>query len=170
MNARAIIRRLDQYPAMLAPLVLSLPPEDFRWKPAPEHWSILEICCHLLDEEKEDFRPRLRSTLEDAAREWPALDLDQVAQKRSYNTRDLRQTLDQFAVERAASITWLHTVEAADFSRAYQHPKFGPIYAGDLLASWAAHDALHLRQIARRLHGLAARDAGSFKIAYAGEW
>jgi hypothetical protein len=39
-----------------------------------------------------------------------------------------------------------------------------------LLASWAAHDALHLRQIARRLHGLAARDAGPYGVAYAGEW
>jgi hypothetical protein len=40
--------------------------------------------------------------------------------------------------------------------------------AGDLLASWAAHDARHLEQIAKRLHGLAARDGTPYSVAYAG--
>ena len=46
----------------------------------------------------------------------------------------------------------------------------GGLSAGDLLASWAAHDWLHLRQIAKRRHELTARDAGKFSIAYAGRW
>ena len=76
-----------------------------------------------------------------------------------------------FAKARADNIAWLDAVLAdADFAKAYAHPKFGPLQAGMLLASWAAHDALHVRQIARRLHGLAARDAGAFGVAYAGEW
>jgi hypothetical protein len=58
----------------------------------------------------------------------------------------------------------------ADFTRAYAHPKFGPLHAGMLLASWAAHDTLHARQISRRLHDLAARDAGPYSVSYAGEW
>ncbi|NUP91044.1 MAG: DinB family protein, partial [Candidatus Sumerlaeia bacterium] len=51
----------------------------------------------------------------------------------------------------------------------HRHPKAGPLRAGDLLAAWAAHDALHLRQIAKRLLDLARRDAGGFKTDYAGD-
>lgn len=170
MNHAAIINRLERFPGTLAPLLMSLPDEDARWKPAPEHWSILEICCHLADEEREDFRPRLQSTLEDPGRPWPALDLEGIAQRRAYNEKDLGVTVARFIAERSESVAWLRSRSSPDFSKAYEHPKFGPIRAGELLASWAAHDALHLRQIAKRLHGLAARDGSPYAVAYAGEW
>lgn len=57
-----------------------------------------------------------------------------------------------------------------DWSAAYAHPQWGPIRAGDLLAAWAAHDALHLRQIAKRLYQLTAAAAGDHPTIYAGEW
>lgn len=171
VDVAAIIGRLERGAAAVRALAEVASAHRARWKPAPEHWSILEVCCHLLDEEREDFRVRLRSTLEDPTRPWPALDLVGVAEKRKYNERDLATTLDEFVRERRASIAWLRSLpESTDFSTAYQHPKFGPIYAGDLLASWAAHDALHIRQIAKRLHAMAADDAPGFAIAYAGEW
>ncbi|MBL8762026.1 MAG: DinB family protein [Phycisphaerae bacterium] len=167
----AIIGRLERGAAAVRALAVVASPQRARWKPAPEHWSILEICWHLLDEEREDFRVRLRSTLEDPTRAWPALDLVGVAEKRKYNERDLTAAVEEFERERRASIAWLRSLpESTDFRAAYQHPKFGPIPAGDLLASWAAHDALHIRQIAKRLHAMAADDAPGFAIAYAGEW
>lgn len=171
VDVAAIFGRLERGAAAVRALAEVASMQRARWKPAPEHWSILEVCCHLLDEEREDFRVRLRSTLEDPTRPWPALDLVGVAEKRKYNERDLATTLDEFVRERRASIAWLRAVsESTDFNTAYQHPKFGPIYAGDLLASWAAHDALHIRQIAKRLHAMAADDAPGFATAYAGEW
>jgi len=171
IDAGAIIGRLERGAAAIAALAAMVSPQRARWKPAPEHWSILEVCCHLLDEEREDFRVRLRNTLEDPSRPWPALDLVGVAEKRKYNERDLASIVDEFVRERRASIAWLRSLpESTDFRTAYQHPKFGPIAAGDLLASWAAHDALHIRQIAKRLHGMAADDAPGFAIAYAGDW
>lgn len=171
IDASAIIERLERGGAAIVALAGVASVHRARWKPAPEHWSILEVCCHLLDEEREDFRVRLRSTLEDAARPWPALDLVGVAEKRKYNERDLTTTLDEFVRERRLSVAWLRSLpESTDFCTAYQHPRFGLIHAGDLLASWAAHDALHLRQIAKRLHAMAADDAPGFAIAYAGEW
>jgi DinB superfamily len=170
MNPAAIIHRLEQFPQTLCPMLLALPEEDYRWKPAPEHWSILEICCHLLDEEREDFRARLASTLEDPSRAWPALELKGIAERRSYNTRDLPGVLADFIGERLRSVGWLLELKSPDYGKAYIHAKFGPITAGQLLASWAAHDALHLRQIAKRLHGLARRDGSPHDVAYAGEW
>jgi len=170
-DPRALRHRLAAFPSVLNACAGAVSATDARWKPAPEHWSILEVCCHLLDEEREDFSVRIASTLRDPAATWPRLDLEGIAEKRRYNEQDLAATLDSFAARRRENIAWLDSIIAsADFTKAYEHPKFGPLHAGMLLASWAAHDALHLRQIARRLHGLAARDAGPYSVQYAGEW
>ncbi len=169
--ASALADRLSRFPKALEACVGIVSAEDARWKPAPEHWSILEICCHLLDEEREDFRLRAQITLRDPTAEWPRLDLKGVAELRGYASRDLIGTLAEFRRERAASLAWLSSVlRDADWSHARIHPEHGPLAAGMLLASWAAHDALHIRQIAKRVHGLAARDAGSYSVIYAGEW
>lgn len=170
-DPRSLRDRLAKFPAALHATATVASDTDARWKPAPEHWSILEVCCHLLDEEGEDFRARAESTLCDPTIEWPKLDLKDVAQRRKYNERDLGETLAKFAAARAASIVWLDGLPGStDWSRARAHPQFGPLAAGMLLAAWAAHDALHLRQIAKRLHELAARDAGPHSVIYAGEW
>lgn len=170
MNLDAIVGRMAGYPAALRAIVALVSSEDARWRPGPEHWSILEVCCHLLDEEREDFRLRLRSTLEDPKRVWAPLDLTNVATLRDYNARDLGSTIDGFEKERADSIAWLRSLRDVDWSTAYVHPKVGPVRAGELMASWAAHDALHLRQISKRLYELATRDAPGTDAAYAGTW
>ncbi len=163
--------RLARFPDALDAIAATVADADLRWKPAPEHWSVLEVLCHLRDEEREDFQPRLASTLRDPTAPWPKLDLADIAARRRYNEDDPAQVLADFRAARTANIAWLDATRAdADFTRAYAHPKFGPLHAGMLLASWAAHDALHLRQLARRLHDLARRDAGPFSVAYAGEW
>lgn len=115
---------------------------------------------------------RIERTLTDPARAWPPLALEGVATARRYNEADPAKTLDDFAAARAANVAWLRAQVNAgcDWATAYVHPHFGPMAAGMLLASWAAHDALHMRQIAKRLHNMAQRDAGTYGVIYAGEW
>jgi hypothetical protein len=36
-------------------LVASMTPTEAQFKPNPASWSILEVICHLYDEEREDF-------------------------------------------------------------------------------------------------------------------
>ena len=132
----------------------------------------MEIVCHLYDEEREDFRVRLRLTLEGAG-EWPKIDLVKWAVERRYNEQDFGASVGDFVRERLASVEWLRSLgdpAKVEWARAYQHPRFGPVAAGVLLASWAAHDALHLRQIAKRMHELAGRDGEPDSTVYAGEW
>lgn len=170
MNAGALIARLEAFAEVLPRAVRCLSEPDSRWKPPSGAWSVLEIVCHLGDEEVDDFRARLRSTLEDLTRPWPEINPEDWARGRCYNELDLTEAVRRFVAERQVSIRWLRGLASPDWNRAHVHPKFGPISAGTLLASWAAHDALHLRQIAKRLWELAGRDAGSFKVEYAGEW
>lgn len=171
-----IIKRLDSTPAAVGAMCSSLSPDEAAFKPPSGAWSILEIVCHLVDEEIDDFRARLRLTQEDPAAPWPATDPEGWAIRHEYHRQDLASKLQQFADERARTIVWLRSLQSPDWQIAYNHPRIGPIRAGELLVAWAAHDALHIRQIAKRLYELAARDgaamdpANPFITRYAGEW
>lgn len=171
MNPQSLLDRLDRFPAALQAAVACVTDADARFKPPSGAWSVVEIVRHLGDEEVDDFRARLAFVLDRKPGDWPPIEPEEWARDRRYNESDLKAAVSRFIDERRRSVAWLRSLPAsADWSRAYQHPRWGPIRAGDLLASWAAHDALHLRQIAKRLWELAGRDAPDYKTAYAGEW
>jgi len=170
MNPDLLIGRLELFATALPNLVKGLTETEARWRPSDGGWSILEIVCHLADEEEHDFRRRLELLLTEPERSWPRLSVDEMVDEGNYNERDLARELDRFQRERLRSIRWLRSTGTADWTATKDHPKLGVIRAGDLLASWAAHDALHLRQIARRFHNLAVRDAPGFSTLYAGTW
>lgn len=151
-------------------LVVSVDAEQGRWKPAPEQWSILEVINHLADEEVEDFRRRLDLLLHHAGAGWPPLDPQGWVTERGYNQRDPAESLERFLSERQRSLEWLRALKTPDWARSYTHPAMGRISAGGLLAAWAAHDLLHIRQLARlRFEHLAAQ-AESRALEYAGDW
>jgi hypothetical protein len=171
VDSARLIARLGILAKTLPVMVADVTEADARWKPPSGAWSILEIVNHLVDEEVLDFRARVQSTLKEPEAAWPEIDPEGWARTRCYNERDLTESVGRFVEERARSLAWLAGLGGqAPWSQAYQHPKVGPIRAGDLLASWAAHDALHLRQIAKRFYELSGRDGGEFRTRYAGTW
>jgi hypothetical protein len=170
MDARALIARLELLPAALPGLCAGVTAEDARWKPPSGAWSILEIVNHLADEESRDFRTRIEFTLSEPQKDWPGINPEGWARDEWYNERDLGESAARFVSERRASLAWLRGLRSPDWDRAHRHPRFGPMPAGMLLGAWAAHDALHLRQIAKRLFELSERDAAPHPVRYAGEW
>ena len=170
MNLSGLIESLERFPKVLPVLLDGLDDERIRWKPPSGNWSILEIVCHLADEEVDDFRTRVQLTLENPEQEWPPIDPEGAATERKYNEANLPEVLDRFLTERATSVTWLRNVVEPDWDKAYQHPRFGPIQAGEVMAAWVAHDHLHMRQIAKRLFEICQRDAMPYSVRYAGEW
>jgi hypothetical protein len=171
MNAAIVIDRLERFPPVLAGLVGMVSDPQARFKPLSGAWSILEIVCHLGDEEVDDFRTRLRLALDDPKAEWPPIDPEGWARDRGYNQQDLHAALERFTGERAASVAWLRSLRSPDWGATVTRP-FGTMRAGDLLAAWAAHDALHIRQVAKRLYELAGEDGKpeGYVVRYAGEW
>jgi len=121
--------------------------EQSKWKPTPEKWSILEVINHLYDEEKDDFRKRLDLTLHTPYDNWPGIDPEAWVISHEYNKKDFQQSVKNFFDERKKSIEWLSTLSAPDWKQVHQHPSIGPLSAADLLAAWAAHDFLHLKQL-----------------------
>lgn len=143
---------------------------EARWKPDPASWSLLEVACHLLDEEREDFRQRLDLTLHAPDTEWPPIDPEGWVTARSYNSRDLAAVVAELESERQTSLTWLEGLASPDLEQFRRHPQGFTLRAGDLLAAWVAHDSLHLRQIIALRYAIAARGAEPYSVEYAGEW
>lgn len=162
-------RELAQGAETIAALVAGVAPDEARRRPAPDAWSLLEVVCHLHDEEREDFRPRLDVVLHRPEEAWTRIDPAGWVTARRYNERDLAEALQGFVVERERSLAWLGSLTAPDWSREYQAP-FGRITAGDLLVSWAAHDLLHTRQLVELRRARLLTQAGPHSTQYAGDW
>ena len=90
--------------------------------------------------------------------------------ERAYDERDLGESLQRLVAARAETVERLRALERPDWSKTHEHPSFGQLTAGDLMVSFAAHDALHLRQLAQRLLQLAQRDGEGHSTEYAGRW
>ena len=170
VDADRLIAMLERNGGVLATAVEGVSPEDARWRPDDGAWSILEIVRHLVDEEQDDFRTRVEHTLRDPEAAWPPIDPEGWAAERRYNDDDLDEAVRTFRARRTESVRWLRALDDPDWSRTHTHPKFPPLRAGDVLVSWVAHDALHLRQIAKRLYQIIDRDGGDYSPAYAGRW
>jgi uncharacterized damage-inducible protein DinB len=158
---------LEQNGARIAALVADVPEAQARWKPDADSWSIQEVLGHLLDEEREDFRVRLDLTLHQPGEPWPPIHPGSWVTERSYNTRDLGQTVAAFLRERALSVAFLRSLEQPDWQTSYEERTMP---AGDLLASWVTHDLLHLRQIVELLYAYARLQQAPYSADYAGEW
>ena len=170
MNPEAIITRLERFPKTLAAICEGLSREDALYRADGKSWSILEVVCHLADEELLDFPKRLESTLADPGAPWDPIDPEGWASEHAYREQNLAETVALFTARRAERVAWARSLTDPDWDTAHCHPSIGPLRAGDLLAAWGVHDALHLRQISRRLYELGVRDGGGYSTEYAGEW
>jgi DinB superfamily len=161
---------LSQNAETIQSLVHHVAKEQAVWKPDPAQWSILEVINHLTDEEREDFRTRFDLIIYQPTAQWPNIDPQIWAIERSYNTRDLAESLEMFLLERDKTITWLKGLASPDLDQAHARPSFGNMRVGDLLASWLAHDLLHIRQLTRLHYQWLQTKVKPYAVTYAGKW
>ena len=169
MELEQIITQLTQNAARISAMVAGVSPEQARWKPAPESWSILEVINHLADEERLDFRVRLDYILHRPGQPWPPIDPQGWVISRGYNQRELPASLESFLAARRDSLEWLGRLQQPDWAATDNAP-FGPITAGEILAAWAAHDLLHLRQLVELHWAHTLTLTAPYGVYYAGEW
>ncbi|MCB9461533.1 MAG: DinB family protein [Anaerolineaceae bacterium] len=169
MQLEQIRTRMQHQAAMIQALVAGVDAEQARWKPYADSWSMLEVMCHLVDEEREDFRTRLDHILTQAEGMPPGIDPQGWVMSRGYNQRDFSEMVRQFAGEREKSITYLSRLENPDWDLSISGP-WGTIHAGDMLLAWANHDLLHLRQLVELQWAYAGTTLAPYSRDYAGEW
>lgn len=169
MNNTHIINELNRNKEVFHSLLYGIPEEQHRWKPEEKKWCLLEVVCHLYDEEREDFRMRVKQVLEDPETEPPPIDPEGWVQSRKYMQQDYEERLKMFLDERERSVEWLRSLQSPKWNNAWKHPKYGPLSAQMFLTNWLAHDYLHIRQITRLKYQYL-KAFSTVTLRYAGDW
>ena len=169
MDVELLASEMAKNAARIAALVRDVTKPQARWRPDPDTWSILEVINHLWDEEREDFRVRIDFTLHRPGEPWPGIDPGGWVGQRRYNERDSKESLAGFLSAREASLAWLHQLDSPDWDVTYEAP-WGPIRAGDVFASWVAHDLLHTRQLVELHWAYTQAQVQPYSTQYAGDW
>ena len=162
-----IVEKLDLNKSVFRSYLEGLKKDECLWKPEPKRWCLLEIICHLGDEEREDFRPRVERALKGTQPDR----IDPVAwvAERRYIEQDYERKLNEWIVARATSVEWLRNLDGVDWNSGFDHASFGKMTAKFMLANWLAHDYLHLKQISRLKYNYLKVKSGE-DLTYAGNW
>jgi hypothetical protein len=169
MNLDYFIDRLSRNRGVFEGLFRGVSMDQVKWRLSSDKWSMLEVVNHLYDEEREDVRQRLELVLADPNQQWPSIDPRGWVSARGYNDRDPDVSLDNFLAERAKSIVWLRQLSSPNWQNSNEGPN-GILTAGDLLASWLAHDFLHIRQLARLHWQYVGAVSDPYQTTYGGPW
>jgi hypothetical protein len=150
-------------------LLAGISQEEAQFKPTAESWSILEVTCHLYDEEREDFREHLEFILYRQNAEYHVIDPQAWVKERLYNEQDFQTMQDAFFAERRKSLQWLKRLTDIDWDTTYTS-QYGSMTAGEMLSSWIAHDNLHIRQLVELRRARIENITKPYPIEYAGDW
>lgn len=149
-------------------LLKGAPEQQLLYRPATGQWSMLEVLGHLADEEAVDFPARLRSTLADPSRPWPAIDPEGAVRAHDHQAQPPHRLLGLFRRRRRRSLRWLRSLRDPAWDQGYDHPQLGRLRAGDLLLAWVDHDLYHHGQLLRLAHGWWAQRGAPYDGGYSG--
>ena len=169
MDHSIVIQDLTKNKSVFQSLLSDVSDEFRLWRPSPEKWSLHEIVCHLLDEERFDFRARVNHVLKTPGHPMPPIDPAGWVQEKNYISWNYTATLREFLLERENSLKYLQELVEPNWQLVHHHHKLGTISAGQLLYNWLAHDYLHFRQVTRYQYMFLKEQSG-IDLGYAGDW
>ena len=169
MEFRTVYQELVQSTEMIRAMIAGIDQEQSQVKPDAKSWSILEVLCHLYDEEREDFREHLDFILHRQKEEYHSIDPQSWVTERKYNQQNFKNAQEKFFAERQTSLEWLKTIADSDWDTTYIS-EYGSVTAGEMLSCWIAHDNLHLRQLVELRRVTIENITKPYPIEYAGDW
>jgi DinB superfamily len=169
MEFNTLYQELQNSTEMIRALLAGITQEEAQVKPNPESWSILEVVCHLYDEEREDFREHVDFILHRQNEEWHQIDPQTWVKERKYNEQNFVEMQEKLFVERHKSLDWLTEVSNADWNTVYTS-QYGSTTAGEMFACWVAHDNLHTRQLVELRRVRIENMTKPYDLEYAGVW
>ena len=169
MEFKLLFQELQNSTEVIRALLSGITQAEAQFKPSAESWSILEVLCHLYDEEREDFREHLDFILFRQDEEWHPIDPAGWVSQRNYNQQNFAEMLEKFFTEREKSLKWLKELMNPDWEKTYPNP-YRTLSAGELFACWAAHDILHIRQLVELRRSRLENLTTPFDLDYAGDW
>jgi hypothetical protein len=170
MDFEKKVDQLSRNKTVLVELIKGISQEQSVWKPDHDRWSVLEALNHVIDIEIEDFRYIFNIILNNPEKKWPSFDEIEWITSREYNNREIKQTLQNFIIERDKSITWLKKMGNPNLDAIHSGNGFKGkrMKAGDVLVSWIAHDLFHIRQLTLLKWDILNEWSKPFSPAYSG--
>ena len=169
MEFKDFYQELQNSTEMIRALLLGVTQAEAQVKPNPESWSILEVVCHLYDEEREDFREHLDFILHRHNEEWHMIDPQRWVTERKYNEQNFIQMQEKFFAERKQSLEWLMGLPQPNWETIYTS-RYGSTSAAEMFACWIAHDNLHIRQLVELRRLRIENLTQPYNLEYAGDW
>ena len=141
---------LERTPGCISSMLKGLPSDWTDATEGQETWSPSIIVGHLCHCERADWIQRARLIL-DQGPERRFRPVDRLAQFHESEGKRLEDLLDEFERLRKENLITLRGWQLTEAQLALEgeHPVFGRVTLGQLLATWVAHDLGHLAQIAR---------------------
>ncbi|HEU4699383.1 MAG TPA: DinB family protein [Gemmatimonadales bacterium] len=139
---------LRETPAALRRAVDGLSPGQLARAEAPGKWSMAQVLWHLTDSELVGSF-RFRMVLAHDRPALPGYDQDRWIERLHAADPDVEPALEEFALLRRANVRLFERLSPAERARVGLHAERGEESLEHLMRLYAAHDLVHLRQLAR---------------------
>lgn len=169
MTTNLIINQLALNSTVILSHFQSIDKGLLHYRPTPDSWNLIEVLCHLRDEEIEDWRTRLTCVLENPSVPPPPINPAAWVKERDYDSQNVETAMREFDKAREESIVWLKSLKDAAWTNIYAHPSLGNFSGYRYLHNWLAHDYLHLRQIIKLKYNYLSHNSPE-DLTYAGTW
>ncbi|MEO8210206.1 MAG: DinB family protein [bacterium] len=127
-------------------------------------WNSVEIICHLIHCEKEDWIARMKIILNDKGnKKFEPFNRTKGFEKSKVET--ITELVDEFKKLREENLDYLRSqmLTENDLDKTGIHPDFGEVTLKQLLATWVVHDLSHIAQINRVLAKQYTDEVGQWK-------
>jgi hypothetical protein len=151
MTRQDSIDVLRAMPGQIEELVRGLAGDALRWRPSPEEWSIVEVCCHLRDSLEIDGE-RIRLLLSEDDPLLRGYDQEALARERNYQDESMPRVLTALRAFSGGLAYLLENLGEEEWQRTGRHEERGPMSIAQYAQLLADHAREHLEQI-RALRG-----------------
>lgn len=145
---------IDSYGKAYDTLVEGLekfPEEMWKWKPAPDKWSIHEIMVHITDSEANSYIRCRRFVAEPGSGVY-GYDQDAWAVQLNYHNQSVSEALELFKLLRKASYNLIKDLPEELWQTAtVHHSEMGKVTFEEWLKIYEEHIPVHLLQMKRNL-------------------
>lgn len=145
MSGDATATLVDRYQAgagALARWISGMSREQLLATPVSGTWSMQQLVVHMLESELAAVHRMRRIVAEDTPL-LIAYDETLAAKNLEYDTADVAQVAQLFALLRAFTTSWLRTLDAAAFARQGVHNQRGKVSLATMVAMYAEHAEHH---------------------------
>ena len=148
LGSRDPLEVLREMPVTLPAAVSGLTEAELSVPERAGKWSVRQVAQHLADSELVGgFRFRMVLAHEQPV--LPGYDQDLWAQRLRYQESDLETVLADFAALRRSNLRLLERATPEELRRVMRHAERGDESLAHMIRTYAGHDIVHLRQIAR---------------------